>query len=155
MIHRSQNTNDSNANDFKRKPLKDITPSSKKEFAKENTKELSNDLLNDLMFNQDQINQEQLMSGIESKSMRLYLKSVLGYKIFMLDTNILCFKSIYAFAHDDVFCVEIKQDKLCLLKTPFLNQWNHLAEKYLKNGNSISAFLAAVTLELHNRNTFE
>ncbi|ORD94587.1 hypothetical protein ECANGB1_458 [Enterospora canceri] len=83
----------------------------------------------------------------------LYLKNILGYKITLLKDNTFMLTSIYAFTKDDYFCVEVKNSRMSFLSTPFLRQWKEHYVKYVTDGSSISAFLAAVNLELFNMKT--
>ena len=84
------------------------------------------------------------------------LKSILGYKIRMLDHNIFLFKSVYAYTDDDVFCIRItKNNMLQVIKTSYLQEWIKEYDKYVVRGKSICAFLSAVNLELFHRNTVD
>ncbi|ORE00489.1 hypothetical protein A0H76_507 [Hepatospora eriocheir] len=83
------------------------------------------------------------------------LKSINGYSI-KKEGNILTFRSVYAFKKEDIFQFQITDnDKISIIQTKFLKEWEHLIEKYLIKKKSIPGFLSAITLELMERNTFE
>lgn len=82
-----------------------------------------------------------------------YLKSVLGYSI-KKEGNRITLRSVYSFCSEDIFEIDIQDNKLMLRMTDYLQEWNELFNIYVKNGRSYSAFFAAVTLDLYNRKTF-
>ncbi|KAI5170264.1 hypothetical protein PAEPH01_1287 [Pancytospora epiphaga] len=82
-----------------------------------------------------------------------YLKTVLGFTI-MHHGNFIRLRSIYSFCEDDIFEIEVSNNKLLLRHTDYLGEWDEYLNIYVKNGRSYSAFFAAVTLDLFNKKTF-
>lgn len=82
-----------------------------------------------------------------------YLKSILGYTIKYKGSRILL-RSIYAFCEEDIFEIEIKNNKIIFHCTDYLNEWEEQINSYIKMGRSYAAFFAAVTLDLFNKRTF-
>lgn len=88
------------------------------------------------------------------KNIRDYATGLLGYKIEFLDNQIIL-HSMYAFDRDDVFIFQKNSDqKMDLLNNDFANQWHKEVNLHLVKNGSIPAFLASVTLELYNKQTF-
>lgn len=88
-----------------------------------------------------------------SEDLLFYLKSILGYKI-KREGNIITLKSVYSFCEEDCFKVEIKNGTLCFKPTDYLEEYMELFKIYVKERRSYCAFLAAVTLDLFNKETF-
>lgn len=82
-----------------------------------------------------------------------YLKSILGYTIYQ-NGNLIVLRSVYSFCKEDIFEIEIQGNKLILKNTEYLQEWGEEFKTYVVQGKSYSAFFAAVTLNLFNRNTF-
>lgn len=82
-----------------------------------------------------------------------YLKSVLGYTIKCQGSRIFL-RSIYAFCEEDIFEIEIKNNKIIFHNTDYLEEWSDYINTYVKAGRSYAAFFAAVTLDLFNKRTF-
>lgn len=82
-----------------------------------------------------------------------YLKSILGFSI-KHHKNTIILRSVYSFAAEDTFELEVLNNKLVLKNTNYLLEWSEFFNIYIKNGRSYCAFFAAVTLELYNRKTF-
>ncbi|KAI5154341.1 hypothetical protein ENBRE01_3363 [Enteropsectra breve] len=82
-----------------------------------------------------------------------YLKTILGYKIIWKRNTVLL-RSVYAFSEEDVFEMEIHENRIVIKNTDYLSEWTDFFNTYIVNGRSYSAFFAAVTLELFNRKTF-
>lgn len=95
---------------------------------------------------------EQVLENSPSKILQ-YLKSILGYTV-RISGNVFTLRSVYAFCEDDIFEVEICNNKLVLRNTDYLSEWTDLFNTYVVAGRSYCAFFAAVTLELFNRKTF-
>lgn len=92
--------------------------------------------------------------ALESEEALLfYLKSILGYSI-KHHKNTIILRSVYSFASEDIFELEVSNNKLVLKNTDYLLEWGDFFNIYIKNGRSYCAFFAAVTLELYNRRTF-
>merc|ERR1712131_104178 len=104
--------------DKPRKALKELKPSKYEEINKDDA-----DIQNRIMFFQDEImeKQTQFTQNISEKEMSQKVKTIFGFKMFMLDESTLCLKSIYAFTDDDVFCFKLGDNNtITLLKTPYL-----------------------------------
>lgn len=82
-----------------------------------------------------------------------YLKTVLGFTIRYRD-SVVILRSVYSFCEEDVFEIEVKNSKLVLRHTEYLDEWGEYLNTYVKMGRSYSAFFAAVTLDLFNKKTF-
>ncbi|KAI4292665.1 hypothetical protein PAPHI01_1939 [Pancytospora philotis] len=89
----------------------------------------------------------------DAASVLHYLKTILGFSIKQ-NKNTLVLRSVYAFCEEDVFEVEVADNKLVLKQTDYLNEWPEYINTYIKGGRSYSAFFAAVTLNLFNKKTF-
>jgi mitotic spindle assembly checkpoint protein MAD1 len=101
------------------------------------------------------VTKQQSYNGLEvDDSLLFYLKSILGYSIKRTSETNLILRSVYAFSSEDIFEIEIKNNKLMLKDTDYLREWSEYFNIYLKNGRSYCAFFAAITLELYNRKTF-
>lgn len=93
-------------------------------------------------------------AALESEEdLLFYLKSILGYSI-KHQKNTIILRSVYSFASEDIFELEVLNNKLILKNTNYLLEWNDFFNIYIKNGRSYCAFFAAVTVELYNRKTF-
>lgn len=82
-----------------------------------------------------------------------YLKTILGYTI-RYDGSTVILRSIYSFCEEDVFEIEIQNNKLVLKSTDYLSEWGEFLNTYIRVGKSYCAFFAAVTLDLFNKKTF-
>lgn len=82
-----------------------------------------------------------------------YLKTALGFTIKYMD-NTIVLRSVYSFCEEDIFEIEVKNNKLILKNTPYLGEWGEYLNRYVRMGKSYSAFFAAVTLDLFNKKTF-
>ena len=93
-------------------------------------------------------------NSLESdEDLLFYLKSILGYSVKHYKNTIII-RSVYSFASEDIFELEVSNNKLVLKNTDYLLEWEDFFNVYIKNGRSYCAFFAAVTLELYNRRTF-
>ena len=93
-------------------------------------------------------------TALESEEdLLFYLKTILGYSI-KRNKNTIIIRSVYAFASEDIFELEVLNNKLILRNTDYLLEWGDFFNIYIKNGRSYCAFFAAVTLKLYNRRTF-
>lgn len=81
------------------------------------------------------------------------LKTILGFSI-KYEKNKIFLRSVYSFCEEDIFEVEIDNNKIILNATEYLNEWKEYVHTYIKVGKSYSAFFAAVTLDLFNKKTF-
>lgn len=91
--------------------------------------------------------------GTDAEEVLHYLKTVLGFTI-MHHGNTIRIRSIYSFCENDIFEIEVSNNKLVLKHTDYLNEWTEHLNTYIKTGRSYSAFFAAVTLDLFNKKTF-
>jgi len=82
-----------------------------------------------------------------------YLKTILGYTI-KNRKNTFILRSVYAFCEEDVFEIEIINNRLILKHTEYLDEWKEHVHTYVTVGRSYSAFFSAVTLDLFNKRTF-
>ena len=79
-----------------------------------------------------------------------YLKGIFGYKI-VKDKEFLILKSIHATSDNDIFKFRIvNKNRIQIVETEYFKRWEYLYRHYLVEKQSISAFIAAVTLELFN-----
>jgi hypothetical protein len=62
--------------------------------------------------------------------------------------------SMYSYDESDTFIFKRTNDSVSLLNNDFANSFSSEIQKYMENGQSIPAFLAAVTLNLFNQKTF-
>lgn len=82
-----------------------------------------------------------------------YLKTILGYNIDQIDNRFIL-RSVYAFCEEDVFEIEISNNRLIFKNTEYLSEHQDAFNTYVRNGKSYCAFFAAVTIDLFNKKTF-
>lgn len=90
----------------------------------------------------------------KSHEMREVINRLTGYRVDMMGGKEYKLINIYSDSIDDHLLFEEAPDgDLQLMETDFSLSWKSLIKRYLQEGNSLPAFLSAITLELYNRTT--
>ncbi|EPR78168.1 hypothetical protein SLOPH_1686 [Spraguea lophii 42_110] len=82
-----------------------------------------------------------------------YINGLLGYKIEFSDNEIILLSS-YAYDCDDIIKIKTIGDVIQLETTAFLQMYEHEVNEYLAKRCSWPALLAAITLDLESKKTF-
>lgn len=83
------------------------------------------------------------------------LGDIFGYEI-SIQGNKLFLRSNYAFEEEDTIALQIKEtEEIALEETEFIRRMEKERRLYLEKGGSLAAFLAAVTLDLFEKKTFQ
>ncbi|KAI5180316.1 hypothetical protein NEOKW01_0620 [Nematocida sp. AWRm80] len=82
------------------------------------------------------------------------LGNIFGYTI-VIEGNKVKLTSIYAFDEEDTIVLSINNNTINVEENEYTKRLEKEKKLYLEKGNSLSAFLSAVTLSLFEQSTFQ
>lgn len=82
------------------------------------------------------------------------LGSIFGYEVEVQDNRIIL-RSLYAFDEEDKIVLVLDGQRIVVEENEFVKRFHREKNVYLDSGNSLGAFLSAVTLSLFEQKTFQ
>lgn len=89
------------------------------------------------------------------KMMSKVMSSLLGYQFTKIDETRFTLQSMYSFNEEDYFIFSLKENQFDLVRNATIESYSKEMNIFIIKGQSVSAFLAHVTLDLFNQKTFQ
>lgn len=95
------------------------------------------------------------LKGIKDKYeiLNKVTRGLLGYKVDIQDRRI-SLLSVYAFDEEDVFLIDMVENKWVLGDSKFLHLWKNELKSVQSRANPMPAFFSIVSISLFNKDTF-